>query len=87
MTQKPRDVVDAAIDKTEQPKEPDSFVTELVFPDGSQARLIVPFTFDSDKFESCVGALMQLRVLAEQRKAQRADGLVLPDKPHLVVPS
>lgn len=77
------DPIDEAIAATE-PVKVDSLVNEAVLPDGRKIRLVVPIEFGPDDFETCVSMLMQLRVVSEQRKAQRDDGLIIPEAPKLV---
>lgn len=75
------DPIDAAIAAVDLSKEPDSLQSELQWPDGRKARLIVPIEFGPDEFETCVGALLTLRVQSEQIKAAKANaGLAVPAK-------
>lgn len=80
-----QDPIDGAIEATEPDTEHTHFVNDLRWPDGTTAHVRVPIDFDSDKFETVIGALMQLRVASEQRKAALAGpAILIPTGPKLV---
>ena len=52
--------------------------------DGSTMKLQVPIDFDSDKFETAVVMLAQIRVASDQRKASMQPIIEAPKKPRIV---
>lgn len=88
------DPVQAAIDNVEQKaaeaaagEEPKALVHDVKLANGKRIRLVVPFEFGPDEFESAVAMLMELRVHSEAQQAARKNaGLIVPEAPKLVVP-
>ena len=78
------DPVDQAIAATE-PEGEHHWTADFTFDkDGSTMRLKVPIDFDSDKFETAVVLLAQLRVASDQRKAAMNPIITAPKPPTLV---
>ena len=81
------DPIDTAIAEVEaKAAEPDHLIADFRFNDGSTMKLIVPIDFDSDKFETAIAMLMQLRLASDQRKAALNPIVVPPTRPTLVRP-
>lgn len=79
------DKIDEAVigaESRERKETPDSFAADFVHDDGRKIRVVVPFDFDADLFETTVALLIQLRNAAEQKKAaaRPESRLVLPDR-------
>jgi len=74
------DKIDEAIESTAE-KEHDSIVSEMTWPDGTKAKIVVPIVFTTEHFETMVAALMTLRVQSEQMAAaQEPPKVWTPDK-------
>jgi len=78
------DDIDRAIAATDA-KEPDSLIGDFTFNDGTVMKLVVPKDFNADQFETAVGILMQMRLIADERKKAR-NPIVVPNTPRLVRP-
>lgn len=80
----PMDPIDEAIAATEAPEAPTSITNDVTLNDGRRIRLIVPFVFGPDEFETAVGMLMQLRVESERLNAPPPSSIIAPPRPALV---